>query len=440
MTLRGESTLPIGLPSLRRNFSWTLAGNGFYAVCQWGILILLARLAGPEALGQFTLGIAVTAPIVMLTNIQLRSVQASGGSSEPSFGHYLALRLLSGLSAFAVIGVVVMAAGYSQATAAVICAVGVAKVIESLGDVCYGLQQRSERMSQIAVSLVLKGAASVVLLGTALSVTGSALYGVVAVAVAWTVVLLVYDLPSASLLLRAKAETIWPVWNASVLRGLVRLAAPLGIVSFLLSLNTNIPRYLLQLHLGERELGIFAAVAYLTAAGATVVSALGHSALPRLAMLHAAGRQRSFVQLLAKMATIIVGVALLGFGVASVAGEQLIRFVYGPAYAEYAFLLLPVIAWAAVSFLTSLLTFAVTAVRQFDIQVPISVLSIVVTGVTSALLITRWGVAGAAWGALAGAAVHALGNLVVVLCAMRSRQSTGAVPSSTVELKAAAQY
>jgi O-antigen/teichoic acid export membrane protein len=369
------------------------------------------------------LGVAVTAPVVMLTNIQLRSVQASSGASEFGFGHYLALRILSGCSALGVIGIVVMVGGYSRATAAVVFAVGVAKVIESLGDVCYGLQQRAERMSQVAVSLMLRGAASVLVVGTVLFVTGNVLHGVVALALAWGVVLLVYDLPNASLLLQDRAETISPAWNPSALWRLVRLAAPLGVVSFLMSLNTNIPRYLVHLQLGERELGIFAAMAYLTAVGATVVSALGQATLPRLATLHIEGRRRSFVQLLGKMAAVIVGIALLGFGAAAAAGEPLIRLVYGAAYAEYAFLLVPVIAWTAVSFLTSILTFAATAVRQFDIQMPISVLAITVTGATSAVLIARWGVAGAAWGALAGTAVHALGNLAVVAYALRSRKT-----------------
>jgi hypothetical protein len=30
--------------SLRRNFSWTLAGNVVYAGCQWGMLVALAKL------------------------------------------------------------------------------------------------------------------------------------------------------------------------------------------------------------------------------------------------------------------------------------------------------------------------------------------------------------------------------------------------------------
>src|ERR1044072_4016691 len=63
--------------SLRTNFSWTLAGNLIYSGCQWGVLIVLARLGSPEQVGQFALALAVTAPVIMLSNLQLRGVLAT---------------------------------------------------------------------------------------------------------------------------------------------------------------------------------------------------------------------------------------------------------------------------------------------------------------------------------------------------------------------------
>src|SRR3954469_7592651 len=79
--------------SLRSNFSWTFAGNVVYAGCQWGMLMVLAKLGSPERVGQFALGLAVTAPILMFSNLQLRAIQATDARREYRFGHYLALRL-----------------------------------------------------------------------------------------------------------------------------------------------------------------------------------------------------------------------------------------------------------------------------------------------------------------------------------------------------------
>ena len=81
--------------SLRLNFAWTFVGNVVYAGCQWGMLVVLAKLGSPARVGEFALALAVTAPILMFTNLALRAVQATDSRQEYTFGDYLGLRLLS---------------------------------------------------------------------------------------------------------------------------------------------------------------------------------------------------------------------------------------------------------------------------------------------------------------------------------------------------------
>ena len=68
--------------SLRRNFSHMLIGNAIYSLSQWGILISLAKLSSTEAVGVYTLGIAVTAPIILLTDLQLRTILATDAKKD----------------------------------------------------------------------------------------------------------------------------------------------------------------------------------------------------------------------------------------------------------------------------------------------------------------------------------------------------------------------
>ncbi|MDZ4874013.1 MAG: hypothetical protein CLLPBCKN_003409 [Chroococcidiopsis cubana SAG 39.79] len=94
------------IPTLRQNFSWTFVGNVVYAACQWGMLVMLAKLGSPEILGQFTLGFALTAPVIMFTNLQLRTIQATDAKQQYYFGDYLGLRLLAtGLALLIIIGI-----------------------------------------------------------------------------------------------------------------------------------------------------------------------------------------------------------------------------------------------------------------------------------------------------------------------------------------------
>lgn len=63
--------------SLKVNFSWTILGNSLYAFSQWYIVFILAKFGNPELVGIYSLGLAISAPILMLTGLQLRTVQAT---------------------------------------------------------------------------------------------------------------------------------------------------------------------------------------------------------------------------------------------------------------------------------------------------------------------------------------------------------------------------
>ena len=50
--------------SLRSNFSWTFVGNVVYSACQWGMLVLLAKIGNPQMVGQYGLGMAIATPVL----------------------------------------------------------------------------------------------------------------------------------------------------------------------------------------------------------------------------------------------------------------------------------------------------------------------------------------------------------------------------------------
>ncbi|UCC65154.1 MAG: oligosaccharide flippase family protein, partial [Anaerolineae bacterium] len=145
--------VPVAL-SLRANFSWTLVGNVVYAACQWGMLVVLAKLGSPEMVGQFALGLAITVPIMAFATLKTRLVQATDAKGEYQFGDYFGLRLITTAMALLVVAGVVLVSGYRRETALVILALGIAKAFESISDVFYGLLQQRERMDRVAKSLL----------------------------------------------------------------------------------------------------------------------------------------------------------------------------------------------------------------------------------------------------------------------------------------------
>lgn len=418
--------------TLRRNFSWTFVGNVVYTACQWGMLVVLAKVGSPEMVGQFTLGLAVTAPVVMFTNLHLRVVQATDARQQYVFGDYLALRLIAtGLALLIIVGIT-FAAGYRWETSLVILVVGLAKAFESISDVFYGLIQQHERMDRIAISMMIKGPLSLLLLGLGIYLTHSVLWGAVGLAVAWAIVLVSYDIRSGVLILNTIPQTpeskkvgdtslklaLSPRWHLGTLRKLVWCALPLGFVMMLISLNTNIPRYFIERYQGERELGIFAAIAYLMLAGSMVVNALGESACPRLAKYYAGGNSTAFRKLLVKLIGLGALLGIVGVVVAFVAGRQILSLLYQPEYAKHTNLFIWLMVVAAINYVASFLGYGMTAARYFRIQMPLFVLVTSVSAAACLWLIPISGLQGAVIALLIAATVQAATSLAVNLYAL----------------------
>src|SRR3712207_3906404 len=81
--------------SLGTNISWNVLGTAVYTFSQWAMLAVLTKVGTLEMVGQFALGLAVTAPVVNFLKLQLRWVQATDVRVHYNFGDYLALRLIA---------------------------------------------------------------------------------------------------------------------------------------------------------------------------------------------------------------------------------------------------------------------------------------------------------------------------------------------------------
>lgn len=405
--------------SLRANFGWTFAGNLVYALSQWAIVVVLAKLLPPAALGRFALGLAITAPVVLLTNLQLRAVQATDARREHAFGDYLGLRLASTGLALLAIGLVAVVVGGE--TGVVVGLIGVAKAFEALSDIGYGLLQLHERMDPIARSMMMRGGLSAVAVWVVVATTESLPGAALAMAGSFGLVLVVYDVPVARRMAQAaEGERGWaPRWSVGTLRNLAWLALPLGMAVSLVSLTANIPRYVVERELGEAELGVFAAIAYLIVAGNTVVTALGQAASPRLAKDHAAGERTRFVALTARMLAMAAGLGAAGFLVAAVAGRPLLRLLYTEEYARLD-VLLWLVAAATAMFLAAFLGYAMTAARAFRPQLPLFVATTAVVVVASFGLIPELGLPGAALALVVAAGVQITGSVLILARALRA--------------------
>ena len=185
--------------SLRANFSWMFVGNVIYAACQWGMLVALAKLTTAGEVGRFALGLAITAPVIMFTNLQTREIQVTDARHEYALGDYLALRIVSTMIGVLIIFAIALVGDYHWETRLVVIIVGLSKAFEAMSDLFYGFIQEYSRMDRIAKGIIIKGILSLMAMVILLVLTNSVVWGVAGLAFVWAAVLLVYDIPNAAL-------------------------------------------------------------------------------------------------------------------------------------------------------------------------------------------------------------------------------------------------
>jgi len=403
---------------LKADFLWMLSGNVLYAACQWGIIVALAKLGTPEQVGEYALGMAVSAPIVLFANFQLRALLASDVNSQFTLSQYLSFRFASLSGAMAVVAAVAIASQSLSFRAAMIVMVGLAQALEFVSDTYYGLMQKRERLDRISRSLMTKGPFSLGMLCLAMYLTHSVFWAVMGLMAGRLAILLLWD---SRLNFAAGPGNVFQIerrfrfgWDPNAMARLLRAAAPLGIISMLVSLNSSIPRYFVEAHLGSAELGIFSAIVSLLTTGSLVVSAFGQSIFLPVARACATFNRwkfRSYVVYAVAMGGLLGAGAVIA---ASLFGQSILARIFRPEYGQRASVLVPLTIAGMMNFVASGLGFIVTAARSLRPQIPVLIATAAASAGTAAFAVPRYGLYGAADASLAAALIQLLGMAAIL--------------------------
>lgn len=416
-------------PSLWRGGAWTLLGTTVSMAAQGGIMMALAKLGTPEIVGQYALAVAMVGPVILLTNMNLRAVQATDARHDHPFISYLGLRL-SGLflAGLACLGIG-LTTGVGAVGLAALLLVFLARAFDGVSDVIAGLLQNHERLDLMSRSRALQSVTQFLAISVTFWASGSLLWALLAGALGVALTTFTYDASCARLVLSEEGPLLGfaPAvrrglvsWSIPDMRKLLWTALPLGVVAALDSLTMNVPRYIVEHFQGKQGLAFFAAAAYMMFLGAAAIDAMAAPARPRLAKL--------FLHDLAAFRWLVLRIAVLA-GLCGVAawlicwlwGPQLLTLMYTKEYAVHADVLTWLMVAAGLWYVAGIFVTAVTATRSFTIQIPIILTGLALTTIVGLLLVPTYGLRGAAWGAIAGMTVRLVGNAVAL--ALISREA-----------------
>src|SRR5260370_13953590 len=154
-------------------------------------------------------------------------------------------------------------------------------------------------------------------------------------------------------------------FDLTVQRELLWVSLPLGIVVRLGCLNSSMPNFFIKHALGERDVGIFAAIGFVVSIGNMAVVSLGQSAFTRLARSYATGNLAAFSSLLGKLLAFGAMIGLSGMVISKFAGHEILAILFQPEYAERADLLPWIMLAGGAPYRAPISVVSVTAARSY---------------------------------------------------------------------------
>ena len=430
------NTLAPPAESVRHQYAWTLAGFVGLAVSQFSLLVIIAKYSLPGRAeintGLYALALGMLTPVFLFAQLGLRQSLPSDVVGRFSLVQYLKLRLWCGLFAVVAVTLYIAVESKTSSTAAqassylsVLAALALSKTCELGSDFVHAVMQRRLQMIWVGRTMLMRAVLLAVVPGIVFAYTSEISH------LAWAVAgvsffALLFDVRQLRRrgYLREAVKLQLPHTNTTW--GLFQATLPLGLVTAVASVQVNLGRYILDAFTSIADVGIYASLYFILTIGGMIISPLGQIATPRFALL----AQTSNLHRLRRL----VGLGMLFGAMLGLAGAVLTMFIGRPVLslvftdqvANHADVLIILCLAAALTWANVFAGTAVTAFWRFGSKLRIHLAALVVGTCAMLAMVPMYGLRGAAWGVVVGAATESLAYGIVLWTLLRMPQPSPA--------------
>lgn len=368
---------------LLKDSIYNLIGNIIYALSQSIIIIILNKLGTPADVGSFTYAMAIVIPFFILAQGGLRSIISIDAKNDYSFDTYFNLRLICCLIALFIVIVININNEYLST----IILLAIFKFLDSIFDIYYGQYQRDGNFKNIYKSRLFRSISNILAFTFTYYFTRNLLVSLIIYSISALAIYIFSDFKKYKINLSKI--------RISILYNVFIISLPLAVSSFLISLNTNIPRLILEDKVGIIILGAFGSFIYLLNICQIVIQSICQVFSPRLARYNLENNRTAFNKNSYLLIVLICIISLL-FVFFSIFFQDLIFYLlFNPSFHEYKEIYEYIIYISPIIFLGVSLGNICTAQRLIKYQ-PYIFLLITIINLTSAYFtISLYGIYGA---------------------------------------------
>ncbi|WP_180088200.1 oligosaccharide flippase family protein [Acinetobacter sp. YH01025] len=375
--------------SLLNKAKWLLSGNILFAFSQWLMLIMFSHFSSPMQLGYYSYALAITAPIFMLSNLQLRPLVVADFNLEKkfSFSEYLSLRLMTIL--LAILISLFFVDWENNLALSIVLAVVLIKASESVSDIIYAYYNANKKTKFISRSLTFKSVLVILLSFCVLYITHNIVYSLAATLIGYLFVLGLLDI-------RQNINHLREInfFDKKLIK-IMQIGLPLGVAVMLVSLQTNIPRYFLEHYSNVELVGVYTILYYFIVIGGIAINSVCQYLSPNFSEFYRDLRIEELKGIIKNAFLIALSLGVSGLVVSLFLNDFIIKIIYGKDYLAYAYLLPYIMIAGIFTYLSVVNGYLLTSLKLLKIQMPVFLILVCLTVIYSYLLIPVYGLTGA---------------------------------------------
>lgn len=375
-----------------KNLFWTITANLIQAFTKWGYLILIARSLTKADVGVYSLGLAITAPIVLFFNFRLRTLLVT--SFDGNFEVFKKLRNILDIISF--IFIATLALFMYKSYFVLIILIGVIKILDLKSELYYSIPHYYNNLIVPAKLIIFK---SIILCSVFICTLLYSKDLTISLFIQIVIQFLFLLFESKICMDFIDSKKSLNQKEAVYLGTLISSGIVLGFVQLIVSLNSNIPRLFIEDILNVSKLADYSILAYIFTIGNVFISAVVNNILPKLRVL----RINDKIDELNNLVFIKIPIILLGLSIFIVSfiylfGIALISFIYGSEYYNENNKLVLTILFIAllVNSYSAIIDNSLIVFELMNKQIYISILMLIITFISSYYLINNYELLGAA--------------------------------------------
>lgn len=401
-----------------RTMFWLTFGTLLYLAAQWVLTVIVFKLAGPEANGDYTLGLSSSNVAYAVVMFGMRPYQISDTRGEFADRTYFASRALTSLLAIgSALLIFPFTADFARLWPLLVVFL-LFRLTEGWMDVFHGVLQKANRMDKAGVALIVRAVVITAVFSILMAVTGSVFIAVSGMLVVSVLALIVLEWRWTKPYVDSVPPAAAGGWRRAA--ELVRHCVPLLAANLAYSAIIFMSRNSVGDIWGPGVLGFYGAISAPLLLVPLIVSSLYTPFMGHLAEYKLSGQVRRLMTLAGQLMGAILGLIAIAFVLLPWVGPPILALIFGSSILDHMDLLIPVAASVSLTALVGFGNAVLTSVRRVGWTMLAAAVAVVLVFFIGDHLVTAYGANGASFALVLGQGAQLLVTLIGFLVSLRS--------------------